>query len=146
MQKGGKKWFPLVPKLEPPCFSLRNVPKTILWPSSVLSCYPRYNSNTEFTYNIEQCFNGAMKRTPTHTQSPNPGLNDSFSLVTMHDHCREPTCSHISAIGLLTHPLTICAPLPTVTPLNVLSSQTRPPILSLASKIMTYDTMQLSKL
>lgn len=47
------------------------------------------------------------------------------------------TCSHISATGLLIQPLTIWGPLPTTTPLKDLSSHTRPPIRSLASRIVT---------
>lgn len=48
------------------------------------------------------------------------------------------TCSHIKAMGLFTQPLTIWAPRPTVTPSEV-SSQTRPPIRSLASSTTTWN-------
>ena len=47
------------------------------------------------------------------------------------------TCSHISDMGLLIAPFTICAPFPTMTP-NSVSSQTLPPILSLASSTVTW--------
>lgn len=50
---------------------------------------------------------------------------------------QKPTCSHISPMGLLMQPLTIWAPLPTVTPRDV-SSHTRPPIRSLASRTITW--------
>lgn len=61
-QKRGKKWFLLVLKLEPPCFSLHNVPETILEPFPVPNCYQRFISNVQFTYNAEQDFNHVTRK------------------------------------------------------------------------------------
>ena len=49
------------------------------------------------------------------------------------------TCTQSTDIGLFIQPLRIWAPLPTQQPKDLLSSQTRPPILSLLSTKVTFN-------